>query len=153
MRVYVVRHGEKVEGKGNQPLTASGVEMSRAAGAWIAADGARVVRVLVSRMTRTHQTADALLSALAPTPVGRDVYPSGLAVPGGLERLLDGFPSEGDVVIVVHGGTQDRVERALGGRRFEIPEDNRAAVYRLERTERGWWATAACEGRPKARLP
>ena len=151
MRVYIVRHGEKEPRAGNPPLTPNGVEMSRAAGAWIAADGARVTQVRVSRMLRTHQTADALIPALAlAAPPDRAVYPSGLSAGGALVQLLDGLTPDGDAVVVVHEGVQKRVEDTLGGRRFGVPDHHRAAVYRLERTARGWWATAAWEGWPKA---
>ncbi len=108
----------------------------------------------MTRYARTSQTATALLDgmglpATARPPVAtRPGMPSKPALLGAyLDELAASEPHD-DALLVVHGPTQDCVDAYLDGARFAVPKKNRAAAFRLERTDDGWRCTAAWPGSP-----
>ena len=154
MRIYVVRHGARENSTEDSPLSPVGVEMSRATGVWLSGDGARLVRTIVTRRCRTGQTAWAIYAGLGlapaagPTIETRSGFPTGRGkLAAYLAELAD---TPGDVLLVVHHGTQRLLEREHGGARFAIPDENRAAAFRLEPVGDAWFCTAAWPGAPEA---
>jgi broad specificity phosphatase PhoE len=105
----------------------------------VRAQGTPIGAVWSTRTRRAQQTAALLLEgAQLQMPVGRVT-----GLPSQLDRLgprLDGFVSgaAGAVLLVGHHPTQALIERALGGAAWAVPDHHRGAIFRLERSARGW---------------
>lgn len=153
MRIYVARHAERLDASDDADISEAGHAMARRAGAWLLEDGARLVHVVVTHRRRTRQTAESMLAGMErPDGGARSVPPiaerRGIPDRDAFPAFLDALAAAhaGDVLIVVHHGTQRRVENHHGGAALAVPVDHRNAVFRLERAEATWRVTGGWRG-------
>jgi len=155
MRIYIARHAARIDRSDDSAISDDGHAMARRAGRWLREDGARLLRVIVTHRQRTLQTAESMLAAMdlgaeGPPPITRR---RGIPDREGLACFLDELAAElaGDVLIVVHHGTQSRVETHHGGAALDVPLHHRNAVFRLERgpeVHGAWRVTGGWKGSP-----
>jgi phosphohistidine phosphatase SixA len=167
MRIYVARHAERIDRSEDSAISDGGHAMARRAGRWLRDDGARLVHVVVTHRQRTLQTAESMLVGM---DLGAEEPPlitrrRGIPDRDGLAAFLDELAAEharvaepsvarsspGDVLVVVHHGTQARVETHHCGAALDVPPHHRNAVFRLERmpeTRDGWRVTGGWKGSP-----
>ena len=143
MRLIFLRHGEKVRGGKDTPLTQHGCHQATLAGKWLRDAGHRPTHVLTTKMIRTVRTAELALAEAMPD--GCVVMPprSGMAVnPVGWDRLTADLAArlgaDTTVLLVGHEPTQDFIERTWTQDR-PAPQHNHCAMFVIEGEAGGAW--------------
>ncbi len=150
MKIVVVRHAEKSEIKPN-PITEAGRACALEAGAWLQAQGVRPVLVGFTEKLRTRETVKAILSTYGLERAGVAQLPVG-SMPANLEgwtraveRITEVMRTRGlhgDVILGVHGTTQDFLVRELGARK--PPKGFRGATFVVD-VGHGVGRTSRCQ--------
>jgi len=124
--LILLRHAEALSSSSgdedrDRPLSPRGESEARAAGAWLAAHGARPDRLLCSPAQRARRTAELAGAAIAPAAavgLAEEIYD---ATPGELLALLDQHADARSVLLVGHNpGIERLVALLVEGRSDEF---------------------------------
>ena len=140
--IVFVRHGERSRVGADDPLTERGIAMAHETGRWLRERGIAPAVIVPTRSLRARQTAEALRGALggvAPLEPERSLPESPATWEALATRLETRCLGPTDAIVVGHHPTQVLIERTFGGRTFNVPRENRAAAFVLERDAGGGW--------------
>ena len=164
MRITVIRHAERVEGKATPttPLTPGGRVGAVETGRWLHAYGIRPALVGYTATVRTRDTTELVLegmglvageggvAVLPPESMPQD-HGAWLARVAQVRSALGDRADGADVLLCVHSRAQEFVEDAFGGRAFGVPVNHRGAAFVLDvDASGGAGCVAAWLGHPKA---
>lgn len=164
MRIIVIRHAERVEGKATPttPLTPAGRVGAVETGRWLHAYGVRPALVGYTATVRTQDTAELVLEGmglatgdagvpvLPPEPMPQELGAWRTRV-AAIRRALGDRADDADVLLCVHSRAQEFVEDTFGGRALGVPVNNRGSAFVLEvDASGGARCVGAWLGHPKA---